>query len=136
MARIAARNARVYIGPTNGAAAVPLPFTSEITIDSSVDKIDVTAHGDTNKVYVTGLPNFEGTLSAFYDDSATGATDALWAASRDGLSRKTYIYPTTGDTSKYWYGDMLFDFSASFGVADSGTISGSFVAAGNVGRAG
>jgi hypothetical protein len=134
LSRIAARNARVYIGATTGGAAVPLPFTADVTIDSSTDKIDVTAHGDTNKVFVNGLPNFEASLSGFYDDTSTAATDALWAASRDGLSRKTYIYPTTGDTTKYWFGDLLWDFSASFGVNDAAKVSGKGVAAGTVGR--
>jgi hypothetical protein len=93
------------------------------SFDASTDDVDVTAFGDTNKTYVSGLPDFKGSFAGFYDN----ATAQLYTAAIDGVARKTYLYPSTSDAI-YWFGTASFDVSIETGVSDAVKISGSFVA--------
>jgi hypothetical protein len=73
----------------------------------TVDKQDVTAFGDSNKIYVAGLPDASGDFSGFWDD-ATGQT---YLAAVDGLPRNMYLYPNiSSDPSVYFFGTVLPDF--------------------------
>lgn len=132
MSRLHGRNGILYMNLTSGGTAEPVAFLSQWSIDFSVDNVDVTAFGDTNKVYVAGLPDCSGSYSGFYDD----ATVQMYTAAQDGVARKFYLYPTTGATGKYWFGTALFDFSVSSGVSDSVSISGNFNAASAVTKVG
>src|SRR6266576_3935268 len=107
MARSHGRNGSVYLGVTTGAAASPVTFQASWTLSMTVDKQDVTAFGDGNKIYVAGLPDASGDFSGFWDD-ATGQT---YLAAVDGLPRSMYLYPNiTSDPSVYFFGTVLPDF--------------------------
>lgn len=126
MSRIHGRKGQLYVGlASDTAVATPVTFLSSWSIDFATDKVDVTAFGDTNKVYVSGLPDASGSFGGFYDD----ATAQLYTASQDGLARRFYLYPTNADTGDYWYGTALFDFSSSGAVSDAVTVSGNWAAA-------
>jgi hypothetical protein len=115
----------LYAGiASDTAAAEPIEFLTSWSINYTVDKVDVTSFGDTNTTYVSGLPDASGDFGGFYDT----ATEQLYTASQDGLARKFYLYPDISD-GDYFYGTALFDFSASGGVSDAVTISGSWSAA-------
>lgn len=131
MARLAARNGRLYVGLASGsAAAEPVAFISKWTFAGASDTFDVTALGDANKTYVAGLPDAQGTFNGFYDD----ATVQTYTAASDGVARSFYLYPDTPATSDYWFGTAFFDFSAEGDVGGSVTISGSWKAATNVSK--
>jgi hypothetical protein len=124
MARVHGRRGRLYAGiESDSTTATPITFLSSWSINFTVDKVDVTSFGDTNKTYVSGLPDASGDFGGFYDT----ATAQLFTASQDGLARKFYLYPDTND-GDYWYGTALFDFSANGTVTDAVTISGSWAA--------
>jgi hypothetical protein len=107
MARSHGRNAQVYLGVTSGAAASPVTFQASWTMSMTVDKQDVTAFGDSNKIYVAGLPDASGDFSGFWDD-ATGQT---YLAATDGLPRNMYLYPNiSSDPNAYFFGTVLPDF--------------------------
>lgn len=126
MARIAGRRGRLYVGlASDTAAAEPVTFLNRWALDSATSKYDVTAFGDTTMTYVAGLPDAKGTFAGFYDD----ASGQLYTASTDGLARKTYLYPDTNSTGKYWFGTAFFDFSVETPVDGAVSISGSFAAA-------
>lgn len=126
MARIHGRNGRLYVGlASDSATPSPVTFLNNWSVEFTTDKVDVTCFGDTNKVYVSGLPDAAGSFSGFYDDS----TAQLYTASQDGLARKFYLYPSTSDAGDYWYGTALFDFSVSGSVSDAVSVSGSWSAA-------
>lgn len=109
MARRHGRNGQVYLGLTNAAQATPLPFQASWSINMNVDKQDVTAFGDGNKIYVAGLPDASGDFGGFLDD----ATSQTYLAAIDGLARKFYLYPDAVNTpTAYWYGTVLPDLSA------------------------
>ena len=127
MARRHGRNGRIYLGIlTTGASAEPLPFYAKYSISFSTDKDEVTAFGDTNKVYVAGLPDASGDFSGYWDDS----TSQSFAAAVDGQPRKFYLYPDTVNApSVYWYGTVLPDFGITGAVDAADEVTASWNAA-------
>lgn len=131
MARIHGRKGRVYLGLADEAAvATPVPFLASWSISFATEKADVTAFGDNNKVYVSGLADASGDFSGFYDD----ATAQTYTAAVDGLPRKFYLYPSTAAAGTYFFGTILPDFSTNAGVGNSVQISSSWNAASGIGK--
>ena len=124
MARIHGRSGRLYAAITSGGTAEPIAFLTNWSLDSSTDKVEVTSFGDTNKVYVAGLPDAQGSYSGHYDT----ATAQLYTASQDGVARKFYLYPQAGGDGDFYSGEAVFDFSVSVPVDGAATVSGSFAA--------
>lgn len=134
MSRIAGTTGRLYVGiATTAAAAEPVAFISKMSLDFSTDDIDVTSFGDTNKVYVSGMPDCSGSFSGFFDD----ATAQTYTAARDGGVRNFYWYPKTATSAgPYWFGTALFDFSVDADIGGAVTIAGNFKAASAVTKVG
>jgi hypothetical protein len=130
MARLAARNGRLYTALASGGTAEPVAFISKWTFGATSDSFEVTALGDSNKTYVAGLPDAQGTFNGFFDD----ATAQTYTAASDGVARRFYLYPDTPATSDYWFGTAFFDFSAEGDVGGPVTISGSWKAASPVAK--
>jgi hypothetical protein len=110
------------------ATAEPVPFLATWSINFATDKTEVTAMGDANKVYVAGLPDASGEFGGFHDD----ATAQTYTAATDGLARKFYLYPSTLNTAKYFYGTILPDFNINGGVSDAVQITSSWNAASTI----
>ena len=127
MARNHGRRGRLYVGiASDSAAAEAVAYLSKWSVSFSTDNVDATANGDTNKVYLAGLPDASGSFSGFYDD----ASAQTYTAAADGLARRFYLYPTTPSvTGPYWFGTALFDFNAEADVGDSVKMSGDWSAA-------
>lgn len=124
--RVHGRNGIVYVGVASGAAASPIAYLSTWSINFSVDLPEVTAMGDQNKIYVSGLPDASGDFSGFYDD----ASQQLYTAARDGIARPFYLYPNiTLDPAQYWFGQVLPDFSVTGGVSAAIAIKSTWKAA-------
>jgi hypothetical protein len=105
---------------TSGGTAEPVAFVKSFEMNNGTEKIDVTAYGDSNKIYVAGLPDASGTFTFWYDD----ATVQTYTAAVDGIARKFYLYPDiVNAASQYWWGTILPDFSVSGSV--DGAIEGS-----------
>lgn len=133
ISRIHGRNGRVYLGiASDTAVATPLPFLVSWSINFTVDKSDVTAMGDTNKVYVSGLPDASGEFSGFYDD----ATAQTYTAAVDGLARRFYLYPSTLSAATYFFGTILPDFSVNGAVDGPVQISSSWNANSTIAKVG
>lgn len=125
MARISGRNGALYAGISSGGTAEPIAFLNSWSLNASTSKDDVTAFGDSNKVYVGGLPDATGQYGGWYDT----ATPQLYTAALDGVARKVYLYPDRTDTGEYFFGTAFFDFSVDVRVEGGVAISGSFSAA-------
>ena len=132
MARIAGRNGRVYLNLTSGGTAEPVAFLSSWSINFAVDRFEVTAFGDANKVYVAGLPDASGEFSGFYDD----ATVQTFSAASDGVARKMYLYPSTLTSGQYWFGTVFPDFSVNAAVDGPAQVSSSWNAASQIQKVG
>lgn len=131
MARRHGKDGRLYVAISSGGTAEPIAFLNQWSIDFSTDRVDVTAFGDANKVYASGLPDAQGTFSGFWDSNQND----LYEAAQDGVARKFYLYPSRVlDAGDYWSGEALFDFSVAGGSSDAVTVSGTFAASTNVQR--
>lgn len=133
MARIHGRRGRVYIGIANDTAtAEPLPFIAKWSINFPQDQSDVTALGDSNHVYVAGLPDPAGDFSGWYDN----ATAQTYTAATDGLARKFYIYPDLSTATQYWFGTVLVDMAIDGSVDGPVAIKASWKAASAIAKVG
>lgn len=132
MARIHGRNGRVYMGLASAGTAEPVAFLSSWSISFATDKVDVTAFGDSNKVYVAGLPDASGDFAGFYDDT----TVQTFTAAGDGVARKFYLYPSTSTNSQYFFGTILPDFKVDSNVTGAASITSSWNAASTIGKVG
>jgi hypothetical protein len=128
MARLHGRNARLYVGIASGGTPEPISFLDKWSLTFAVADAEVTAFGDTNKIYVAGLPDASGTYSGFYDDAAA----QLYTASTDGVGRKFYLYTNTTSNLQYWFGTGLFDFQVDADVGGAEKIQGNFKATTNI----
>lgn len=132
MARFKGSGGDVYVDQSSGgaSAATPMRYVSKWTLDGETEQVEVTAFGDTTKTFISGLPNAQGTISGFADNTATTGTTALFTMSQSGVARKTYFYPTTPSTSgPYWFGTCNWSVSVETDVAGAVTISGTWSAA-------
>jgi hypothetical protein len=100
------------------------------SLDMKADRADATAMGDGNKRTVQGLPDISGSLSAIWDDE----DDNLYDGSQSDDGVKIYLYPSSLNLTKYWYGPAWVDFSITVGVGDAVKLSGSFGANGDWGQ--
>jgi hypothetical protein len=132
MARVHGRNGRMYVAIASGGSASLVAYMKNWSINFTVDRADVTAQGDANKVYVSGLPDAQGAFAGFYDD----ATAQLYTSAVDGVARSFYLYPSNSSASTYFFGTGLFDFSVTSDVGDSTQVSGSWAAASAVTKIG
>lgn len=134
-AREHGRQGVVYLGITQSggvsATATPITFLTDWTINKTTQKVDVTAFGDTNLVYVAGLPDASGDFSGWYDFF----TPQTYTAAGDGIPRNFYLYPNSLNAADYFYGTILPDFSAAGGVSAGVSIKCTWNAAGPVNRA-
>lgn len=125
MARIHGKSGMVYMAIASGGTAQPVAFLTDYNINFTVDQPEVTAFGDANKIYVSGLPDASGDFSGFYDD----ATRQMYTAARDGIARAMYLYPSlTLDPNMYWFGNVLPDFAVSGGIAAAVSIKSNWKA--------
>ena len=130
MARRHGRNGRLYLGiATSAANPSSVAFLKQWSGEFGSDTVEVTSFGDSNKIYVSGLPDAQGSFSGHFDD----ATAQSYTAAVDGDARKFYLYPDiTNAPTVYWYGTGFFDFSIDAPVDGAITISGSWRAASTV----
>ena len=134
MARIHGRYGALYIGVANATAAAE-PFVNIKGWKGSFksDKPDATCLGDTNKVYVAGLPDASFTFDGYFDTTNLQA----YTAAQDGLARKFYAYPVAPTTAgTYFYGTGFLDMDLDVGVEGVVAISGTVMAATTVTRVG
>lgn len=132
MGRIHGRNGRVYLNITSGGTAEPIAFLKTWSINFVTDKANVTAFGDSNQVYVAGLPDASGEFDGFYDDS----TAQTYTAAADGVARKFYLYPSVTNNGQYFWGTVLPDFSVSAAVDGPAEVSSSWNAASAIAKVG
>jgi hypothetical protein len=114
--------------------ASPMAYLSAWSINFVVAKVDVTAMGDQNLIWVAGLPDASGDFTGFYD-SATAQT---YVAATDGLPRNFYLYPSTVAAQmvvpQYFFGLILPDYAITGGVTAAVSLKSTWNAASRVQR--
>jgi hypothetical protein len=132
LAKIAGRNAAIYMGVTTSAAASPITFQNSWSMEFTTDKIDVTSFGDSTKTYVAGIADATGQFAGFYDD----ASAQTYTAAIDGLSRRFYLYPNSNLPTQYFFGTIFADMSINSEVAGAVQVSATWNAATAVAKVG
>jgi hypothetical protein len=94
-------------------------------MSAETEKVDTTVFGDSNKTYVSGLPDASGDFAGFYDT----ASAQTYTAASDGVARKFYLYPSTDSVGTFWSGTAFFDFRVEGSTTDAVKLSGSWQAA-------
>lgn len=131
MARYSGKSGVAYIGPTTGGAAIAVLGLSKWTLNQDTDKQECTAFQDTNKQYVQGLPDVKGSVSGFWDDVSS---DTLFTAQAAAGGVYCYLYPSTLNSTKYWYGSAFFDSQVEVDVGSAVKVTSNFVGSSNWGR--
>lgn len=116
MARTHGRSGALYVDYSAAATAAPSPlsYVGDWSVDEGTDDVDVSSLGDTNHVYVAGLPDSSGTYNGFPNLGTTA-----WTRLADGTARKFYLYPdATNNVTTYLYGTAIFSRNSSGGASD------------------
>ena len=107
-----------------GATAVA--SLSSWSYEAATDKADVTAFGDVNKQYVTGLPDVKGSLAGWFDDDE----EALFLAAEGGVPVQLELMPVSTVTGLTFSGEAYVDCSIECPADGPIAVSGEWVAAG------
>lgn len=130
--RIHGRHGSVEI--TDSSPAVVLGSLNHWTGNFARDYVEVTAFGDTEKQWVPGLQNREGTLAGFYDldvaSPASGPSVPLFEAAEGDTPVTLKLIPSTLDPTHFWTGPAYLDVSIDVAVNGAVTLSGNWKGAG------
>ena len=123
------KNGAIYLyGPKGGGGALKVATKAEWTLNLGRDYVDATTFGDTNKTYLTGLKDVQGTYAGLLDVSG----DLLVNAS-DSDTIQVYLY--ADDRSSFEilvaHGPGLFDAAINASNTDAIRTSGNFRASGS-----
>lgn len=128
--RLHGKNGQVKIDPLGGAALVTLGDVNSWTLDMATDREEVTAFGDTNKRRVAGLPDFSGTIGAWWN-ALTTSSPAYFRAVLAGTPVTLRLVPNTLDPTVYFQGLANVDGSVNVSATGAISSSGKWDAAGN-----
>jgi hypothetical protein len=112
---------------TGGVAAVPVASLNKWDLDMSKDHVKVTCFGDTNQVYVDGLPDFKGAYSGFYDP-ADGLV--IFDVIAGSVAPYLELIPNVDQATVLFSGRGLMDGKISVDSNGAIAINGTFVASG------
>jgi hypothetical protein len=125
--RIHGSHGQVKMDPTGATALVVVASLNKWDLDMSKEHVKVTAFGDTNQVYVDGLPDVKGTFGGWYDPvDGLGIFGVVFGTAKPALE----LYPSSLDTTHKFAGKGLLDAKISVDSAGAVSVSGAFVAAG------
>ena len=121
------KNGAIYLGGAKGSGGVKVASKTEWTLQCNRDYVDATTFGDTNRTYLAGLPNLQGTFAGLLDVSG----DLLLnAATSDTV--QIYLYADDGGSPiLIANGPGLIDGSVTASVTDAIRYTGEFRAQGS-----
>lgn len=119
MAKLHGKNGSIKVG------GVTVAEKTEWSLNMARDRVDATVFGNTNKTYLLGLPDVNGTYAGFLDT----AGDAMLTAAGAGDAVDIELLADTGVS--VGSGSGFIDASVTCNVNDGVRITGNFVAAGS-----
>lgn len=124
--RMSGDRGQIKMDQTGGTTVVQVASLNKWSLSMSKGMYNVTAFGDTNQVYVPGLPDISGSLSGFWD-----ATDrSIFNVALGTVAPFLQLIPSTLAPTFMWKGLAWLDASIDVGSGGAVTIKGSFRAAG------
>jgi hypothetical protein len=128
--RLHGKKGQIKMDAAGGSSLVTLADMNAWTLDMSTERAVVTAFGDTNVRRVAGLPNFEGTLGAWWN-AAAASSPAFFTAVLAGTPVTLRLIPNTDDPGVYFEGLANVDGSVNVSATAPISSSGKWDAAGN-----
>lgn len=126
MAKKHGKNGAIYLGGAIG-TGTKVAEKTDWSVQLNRDYVDATSFGNTNKTYLAGLRNFQGTYSGFLN---TDGDDMLDATAQD--EQLIYLYAQdTGTPILVAHGSGFIDATVNTSVNDAVKITGEFRAQGN-----
>jgi hypothetical protein len=122
------RNAAVYIGGPKDGGGVRLSNRNEWSLSLGRDYVDASVFGDTNKTYLAGLRDVQGTINGFLDVSGDLMTQATTS---DAILVYLYADDVSVPAILVAGGPGLFDASLTASISDGVKITSNFRAAGS-----
>lgn len=124
------KNGAIYVGGPKG-TGIKVTDKTEWVLNLNRDYVDATVFGDTNKTYLVGLRDIQGTFDGLLDTSGDYFVNAT-------TSDTEYLYLYADDTNLnitgapilVAYGPSLIDASIRAGVSEAVRCSGNFRASG------
>ena len=113
-------------------STLALGFIAAVAVAAVATSCGSDSTAPTNKTYVAGLPDAQGSYTGWYDN----ATVQLYTAAADGVARKFYLYPDVGTSTQYFFGSAVFDMNITGAVDGAVQISGDFSASTIVAKVG
>lgn len=128
MARISGKNGRVLMDQTGAVPGTPVQVAAitSFTINLTTERFDVTAMGDTNRQYVTGLPDYQGDFNATYDTADLNVIESALAGTPVTLK----LIPDNSVPGTFFSGKAYLDTSVEVPVGGAATMTGTWAAAG------
>lgn len=122
------KNAAIYLGGAKGAGGVKVASKTEWTLQRNRDYVEATVFGESNKTYLAGLPNVQGTFAGLFD---TSGDLLLNAATSDAT--QIYLYADDRDGSEVLvaHGPGLIDGNVTGSLNDAMRYTGEFRASGS-----
>lgn len=115
------KNGAIYLGGAIG-TGTKVAAKTEWSLQRNRDYVDATSFGDTNKTYLAGLPNVQGTYSGILD---TSGDLLLSAATSDALLIHLYA-DDTGTPVLVAHGSGFLDATVNCSNTDAVRITGEF----------
>jgi hypothetical protein len=124
--RIAGDRGQIKMDPAGGTAVVTVASLNKWSLSLAKEYYKTTAFGDSNQVYVPGLPDISGNLSGFWD-----TTDrSLFTVALGSVAPFLNLIPNTLAPSYLFKGLAWLDCNIDVGQGGAVTINGQFKAAG------
>jgi hypothetical protein len=120
------KNGAIYLGGKKG-TGVKVTTKTEWTLNLSRDYVDATVFGDTNKTYLVGLKDIQGTFAGLLDVSGDYQVNA---ANSDAIDIYLYADDRGSNEILIAYGPGLMDASLTASISDAIKTTGNFRAAG------
>lgn len=125
------KNGAIYLGGAKGSGGIKVATKSAWTLQRNRDYVDATVFGESNKTYLAGLPNVQGTFAGILDVSGD-----LMLNSATSDSQQLYLYAddnpfTTTTLVLVAHGPALIDATVDASNTDAVRITGEFRAQGS-----
>jgi len=120
------KNGAIYLGGKKG-TGVKVTTKTEWTLNLSRDYVDATVFGDTNKTYLVGLKDIQGTFAGLLDVSGDYQVNA---ANSDAIDIYLYADDRGSNEMLVAFGPGLMDASITASISDAIKTTGNFRAAG------
>lgn len=117
----------VEMDPTGGNTAVVVAALNTWSLDLKRDRADATCFGDTNKVWLQGLPDYAGKLDGIWDETASAV---LFTAALGSTPVFLKLIPSSLAPTAMFSGPAFIDMGITVAHDGAIKIAGSFAGSG------